>query len=501
MKIKGHTVIELTDVKTGKVERYEDDNMVTNGVAKYLEDLGMMNNSPLMVSAELRTNPLVRLMGGLLLFDAPLDDTDADNITIPCGVHMVGNGAYNKTYGSIATKDVKELGSWNDTQSVWLSDGSFQMVWDFPTTQANGTIACACLTSDRHGWVGEGNPGGVPVRYDTGTDQRSTDYHNLGTPYLFFEDQWKRYAKFVVHGSRTESTLTFISKQNIEYNAEKADEHMGTTGKIKLLKYKIPATRFDMRMMFPFSENGGGAYMPHEETEITIPAAFAAAIYGKTPLHYIRHGQYYYIITDGNTSGWRDVFDLPSGVQTLHVLRINPDDTVDYKTAVVPSNYTRLDLKQVCFSTSHRIAMPIIGWSEEYGSYFWVQDMSNKADEKMVPITGYNRPDLRPGFGLNRPDDGIGTFSWNGYSWRVNIDETNPDLIVIPQNMNEGGKVVSMLDDNPLVFDIEDTSGSLTRMQKSQGYIATINNLAEPVVKTAQKSMKVTYTIRFNDGE
>ena len=36
-------------------------------------------------------------------------------------------------------------------------------------------------------------------------------------------------------------------------------------------------------------------------------------------------------------------------------------------------------------------------------------------------------------------------------------------------------------------------------LMKDDRYLATINNLAEPVVKTSSKTMKVTYTLTFEE--
>ena len=36
MSLKGHTVIELTDVNTGEKEIHEDDNMITNAIKQLL---------------------------------------------------------------------------------------------------------------------------------------------------------------------------------------------------------------------------------------------------------------------------------------------------------------------------------------------------------------------------------------------------------------------------------------------------------------------------------
>ena len=66
--IKGHTTIELNNVKTGITERFEDDNIVTNALNKYFEDVGFFNINP-MHTADIRNNLIPRLMGGVLLFD------------------------------------------------------------------------------------------------------------------------------------------------------------------------------------------------------------------------------------------------------------------------------------------------------------------------------------------------------------------------------------------------------------------------------------------------
>ena len=40
MGVKGKTIFELTDVNTGKVEKYEDNNMVTNALQEFLDPCG-----------------------------------------------------------------------------------------------------------------------------------------------------------------------------------------------------------------------------------------------------------------------------------------------------------------------------------------------------------------------------------------------------------------------------------------------------------------------------
>ena len=45
MALHGHTKIELTDVNTGEVEIYEDDNMVTNALNSFFWQKGFFVNN------------------------------------------------------------------------------------------------------------------------------------------------------------------------------------------------------------------------------------------------------------------------------------------------------------------------------------------------------------------------------------------------------------------------------------------------------------------------
>jgi hypothetical protein len=156
MKIKGKTIIELNDAKTGKlVQRTEDNNMLTNALTKFYKQGGITNPSAFNAGA-IRSDALHYLLGGVLLLDTALTE-DADIIRVPTGVGMTGNGVYDVLNSGNPT----ELGSWNETESGWQQDGSYKMVWDYTTSQGNGTIACVCLTSLYGGYRGAGNKSGT----------------------------------------------------------------------------------------------------------------------------------------------------------------------------------------------------------------------------------------------------------------------------------------------------------------------------------------------------
>ena len=153
-KITGHTRIELTTVKTGEKKIIEHDNTFQSQfLASYLRSLGAANNSPFSVS-EWRNRPLWRnLCGGIFLFR---DEITAPAEYMPAGNLMVANGSFGVTNNGTPA----ELGSYNSIESSTGGANSIALVFDWGTSQGNGTISCVCLTSEVGGFIGYGNASG-----------------------------------------------------------------------------------------------------------------------------------------------------------------------------------------------------------------------------------------------------------------------------------------------------------------------------------------------------
>lgn len=150
-KYKGDLMIELEDGKTGAVETVSETNMVTNLV----NDLLGMNPMGLFYKTSGQYDPMVawneellpicpNMIGGILLFPERLTE-DAENI-YPSTKNLPVAYASNDVN---ATQNVKR-GSMNLTESMVLSNG-YQFVWEFTPSQGNGTIAAIGLTSKQGG--------------------------------------------------------------------------------------------------------------------------------------------------------------------------------------------------------------------------------------------------------------------------------------------------------------------------------------------------------------
>ena len=148
MKLKGKSVIELTNIKTGKKEIYENKNIVTNSI----KNIFGINLSALVSTSHLRSKfmPLYKnALGGVLAFDNTIAE-DPDILFAPPNVNYVAYAGNN-----INTTTDKRRGSLNAAECE-ATDNQIKLVWDFSTSQGNGTIKCLSLTSGFGGRVGDG---------------------------------------------------------------------------------------------------------------------------------------------------------------------------------------------------------------------------------------------------------------------------------------------------------------------------------------------------------
>lgn len=147
--MKGVTTFELTNVKTGEVERIEDHNMFTNALDSIFNRAPYYFNNALLqkfnqVSEELLTPPNEKALGGLLLFPEPIAES-ADVLYAPAENKPTGIASHDAYSGADSRR-----GSFNAIESGPVTNG-YRFVWDFTTSQANGPISCACLTSAKGG--------------------------------------------------------------------------------------------------------------------------------------------------------------------------------------------------------------------------------------------------------------------------------------------------------------------------------------------------------------
>lgn len=152
MPLHGHTKIELTDLHTGRTRVVEQDNLVTNAMQEIMTPFGMYTLGANLLddtSQENFADLISQFYGGLLLFDRKIGG-DATTLFAPAEAKVVGCAGYN---GSNEGENPVQ-GSWNSVETdIDLQDGTATFVYDFGTQQANGTIASVCLSNRAAAWA------------------------------------------------------------------------------------------------------------------------------------------------------------------------------------------------------------------------------------------------------------------------------------------------------------------------------------------------------------
>lgn len=146
MKLKGTMKIELVNEENGEVEAVQEENMVTDAVDNILGSnlLGMYFDSGtssrnITVNSELL--PICpNTLGGILLFPDTLEERK-DNLYPVSANYPTAYASNDVNMGTDTAR-----GSMNQTESGPIERG-YKFVWDFTTSQGNGTIAAAALTS------------------------------------------------------------------------------------------------------------------------------------------------------------------------------------------------------------------------------------------------------------------------------------------------------------------------------------------------------------------
>lgn len=432
--MKGQTIIELKDVKTGEIERHVDNNMMTNAISEIFKTRGLMarNGFP-------QTDLVKSCLGGILLFDSALTE-NVSNVFPPTSVTMVGNGAMDV----VSTDEVTEMGSYNSNESGWQNDGSFLAVYDFSTSQANGTIASVCLTSDIGGYIGFGN--------STSNKRKTT----LKSQYQYsgiFDTPYSMDGYTPVRVDYTASTVDMVKTSSLN---PYSDDYFLTVGKLKIVKYKIPLTSLSIKIT-------PTALVKVSEYEVAIPSEFVASNIFWT----VDDGIIYVVPTNND---W-----LANA--SIKILKINADNTTSVINLINTTGETlNMSSASLFFCGSYMI------WQFYSSANMYRISLSDSASIAIQAndiALSYNND-----FYCNKG-------GWlYAYGNVINVDRG----IIMPCNgYGNNGLIAYNVTNHPLMQFIR---GSIDPRMMSL-YLASINNLEQAVTKTADKTMKVSYRIMF----
>ena len=489
MALKGKTTFELTDVNTGETEIIEDTNMITDGLREFLDPCGSWGIYPFAKESVRNTSVMNTLTGGIFLFDGTLDE-DVTNTHANASLKMVGNGAL----GISNSTTVTELGSYNSAESGVQADGSIKYVYDFLTSQANGTIQSVCLTSKVGGYMGYGNESKKRV-YDAGL--RDKDYQNNIYKYTdFLKVKGCFYAICMMYAVYNEDAVYVVDPNSIQYKDSSStvlgELHWTKTGKIRINKYRLGVSSVGLTD-YNYVNSLIGSY------DVAIPQDILNYMSAGSGSYYVNwvapvadaNKREIFIIFNKNT------YSCANG-NFFWIMKIDKDmQATSYKI----TNNTGYDI----YVTTMRSNVEKYNNYAIDNDYFWCWLQKNGSYNlvgiKYADSTQIIETDVYVSSNLeitkaydNMLEYGSIAVSIGNDRNRDVFNTVRKKALAVNGYLERDSKYKVLFADRKGLY-LYCNGDEYFYLAKDPRYLATINNLSEPVVKTASKNMKITYIL------
>jgi len=519
MAIKGSATIELTNTD-GTKQIIKHDNMITNAVAdmfrSYMGDMPLIHKLNFYDYTYAST-----IFGGLLLFDDRLND-DASDYAIPST--KITGYASDTAYAG----DDLSRGSRNIAESGLQEDGSYKFVWDFGTSQGNGTIRSIALCPIAMGKIGASD---APVRseyvsYGLGEEAYIKRSEAKGA----FADYYKLIDQnATVDGVNADCLnpvaiigeyIYAVDRRNIDCSyseSERAYNLVNNGGILKLYKFK-----YQFNSVSISATTGRAKYI--ETIEVQIPTEIVNLAYTPT-------GSYYGVVGIHFNKRDNKLIVFPYSLKTA----LAPNATLPYVEIDLLDNY-KVTNCSMTNTTNQSLGIYGHGFSwygARYGLYISNDHIlmigGTGADARMYVI---NRADNAKVVKVKIGGEDFVPYNLN-YKNALNFcpKMINNNTAVVTFGVLDGGAdpydmyiidlttgvakkcntVVSNYDygnvinikrpimtDGAIVYDSDDYVGCTPKLNPF--ILTTKNNLDEPVVKTASQTMKITYTLTESAG-
>lgn len=483
--MKGKTEIILRDVKTGEVQVFKDENLITTAIDKIINIEVAKNHAPNTYILPIATNAL----GGIMLFDGELTE-DAGNIHFPSEAHLVGYANQ-----SVNTSD-KYRGSYNAAESGKTMTG-FVSVWDFGTSQANGTIKSVARTSN--------HAGGCPLYNFLGPNAESTQAGCPTTDQYWYPIRYDGEYVYMLKGNSTTHVMRLARAKipmlqmgvadysdvarNYEVIASWYTEvfNLTVTYKPNDREYFVQIFADDPRM-YEDGHDGYiycmfGRYTPatNYETDYTYNINYFTINYGdgnydKSETIRLNCGAGDYAYTASYTGGkvryysrllghvHKGVFYKVDGTRKiLHIIPLN--NVAAYRSVRILSDQTSDYIDHLNYTASPNGCIFFQIYHYTSNSYEFLDGILYPDGTFIVTEVSYT--------GAGHSARHNSSSLYNGYNWTQDDDLT----------------VWGYYAD--------------TRITRNwiANYLGTVNNLAAPIVKTAAQTMKIIYTLTDIDEE
>lgn len=432
--LKGHTKIELTNVHTGEKEVVEKHNLITSHLS-ILANLYRRFTGDYTMRAKI--GPLYdNAMGGIILLSESVEENISNYALNISSMDILTGYASNDANAS----SDKKRGSKNLTESKLLDNG-YQYVWDFGTSQGNGSISAVCLTDAetcKNGYTILANPESIGSVY---LDER---YSELETNFVHYDFN-KNIATCI---TQVDETTIKVKKFTIAINTLYLTSGIRTKV-TKITEQNVECSGF---------KNGGTWTYGHD-------------------------GYYYYFCAESRNK--------------QYLARMNKDTLrVDESFGIkeINANYDVSGLDVFCVTDGYLYIMTGNGKANAF-SKINISDPSDiiQYDKSFTVYYGAyaNKNQVFSDGNVFLKDNTVFHYNYSGENYcRGFYNKTYYEEKYIP---------TYIADDNELIRIDTSTVSNKTVTALNFGYfrnnVCTINNLGNTLVKTADKTMKITYTI------
>lgn len=478
-KYKGHTKIELTNVKTGEVEVFEEDNLVTDAVndllGKNFFGLGLLNSDSYGKDYKYGQIPAHNLFSGIMLFENQMTE-DASNIfwsndNIPKA--WAGNKQNAGTCAKRGSINIEETGS---------TDTGYQFVWEWTTSQGNGSYSCVCLTNGETGNMDDtfGN------RYDGS---------NVAYPIAQMLAKMENSKQLPGYSAATDADDIFLKLNKCCY----IDYENGIWYYLSINSAtEITITPFKRKINYlPLGQSN---YI-NKALSTSVNDYYAKELTSQT--FTLSEAINYNSLAKINSVSCRDgeifIFTVGNGSNSVTITKINVKDVNNI--SVEQSVMTYSDVKfGIAGNSGVDFVHNLFPFSNDYlylpdyyDVYSYVKvSITNAADISNVVQDGTLTKDLRQTFpSVNVYESGL---HFNVYAG------TGAKHFLLNDKLTEMQSLVYDYATNTAVVNQISRLMYLVCYEKAQYfmmntyYLATINNISQ-ITKTADKTMKITYTI------
>lgn len=472
MALKGSAVIELTNVKTGETERYEEHNLVTKALEYLHTPIGNLK-SP--CACTILAEPVYdSLLGGILLLDSALEEDDSV-VTLPTNVEVVGCACFGQTNTTTSPK----RGSYNESESYLTASSverSMKFVYDFATNQANGNINCISLTNWKSGWNGFGGNGDCDDNIPSSGGKYGCYLGSRATSRYWFSNS-----------TNMANLLLIDPEEDVFYHVSSL-----TTTSVTIAKRR--ANIFQKSVFMDMY----GSHDLVESIQIALPTSLTGTNTYRCSYD-TRNDVAYIMVSPSATtiakSGTFHVIEVDLNARTAMVYtRTNPlskaMDFNSYNVTCFDGNFYFADsgdqyVRKIPLDGSAYKSIYLGGkYLYNTGSCYYFCFMN---DRLYVPVS-YNQSKNYTDVGIINPDTNEFDITGDVYG---------------PADLSSGiGKCVP-IKGNPLLFYYYTSSSYSNSTTSTNGavwmdthYLATINNLSRTIEKTSDKTMKITYTIQ-----